>query len=136
MPVSTRGVRWTARVAALLAALVSSAAVFAQDAGALRDMARPEDALAFPSVGRILGVLVLMIALAIGALYAIRRWQPKIQSHFGSGRSIKVLERSLVGGVRVYLVQVDDQRVLLSEHRGRVTTLLLPPGAPPAPPQS
>lgn len=101
-------------------------AAMAQDVGALSGLTRPENALALPSVGRILGVLMLMIALAVGALYAIRRWKPQLDSRLATGRSIKVIERTLVGGVRVYLLQVDDQRVLLSEHRGRTSMISLP----------
>jgi flagellar biogenesis protein FliO len=114
------------------AALVGAAAswgAFAQELEGLRGLTRPEDAVGMPSLGRVVLVLLLMVAIAIAAVYVIRRWQPKLEAHFTASRSIKVLERSVVGGARLYLLQVDDQRVLLTQLRGRVATLLLPPAA-------
>jgi hypothetical protein len=126
MTVSRTGSHRLRRVCAVLVAFMASSSVFAQQVEGLRGLTRPDDPLGMPSVGRIVGVLLLTIAIAIGALYAIRRWQPKLESHFTAGRSIKILERSAVGGTRLYLLQVDEQRVLLTEFRGHITTVLLP----------
>jgi hypothetical protein len=104
-------------------------AACAQELEGLRGMTRPDDPLGVPSVGRILLVLLLMIAIAFAALYAVRKWQPKLESRFAGARSIKIVERTSVGGSQVYLLQVDGSRVLLTQYRGRITTLLLPNSA-------
>lgn len=114
---------------AVLSSLTLAFAATAQELEGLRGMTRPEDPLGVPSVGRIIGVLLLMIAIAFAALYVVRRWQPKLESRFAGARSIKVVERTSVGGAQVYLLQVDGSRVLLTQYRGRIALLSLPSSA-------
>jgi hypothetical protein len=99
---------------------------FAQSLEGLSGMTRPEDPLGMPGVGRVAGVLVLMAAFAFAALYAMRRWQPKLENRFAGARSIRVIERTNIGGSNVYLLHVDGARVLMTQYRGRIALLSMP----------
>jgi flagellar biogenesis protein FliO len=113
-------------VAALLGSLLIPLVAGAQSLEGLSGMTRPEDPLGMPSIGRIVGVLVLMTAVAFVALYALRRWRSTLEGRFAGARSIKVIERTNVGGSHVYLLQVDGARVLMTQYRGRVALLSMP----------
>jgi len=113
------------RCCSLLWIAFASTAVCAQDATGLREMTRPDDALELPGIGRVVLVFVLMVVVALGVAAGLRHFRSRLGSQL-PGRSITVVERTLVGGARLYLLQVDTHRVLLSEHRGRTSMLVLP----------
>jgi flagellar biogenesis protein FliO len=56
--------------------------------------------------------------------------QPKWNAKLGGAQSIKVIERSSVGATRVYLLEVDACKVLLTEHRSGNSMIVLSRTAP------
>jgi len=117
------------RVYIAVGLLLSASAAFAQQTP-ISELARTDDALGLPSFGRVLAAFIVVAALAVGCGVALRRLQPKWNAKLGGAQSIKVIERSSVGATRVYLLEVDACKVLLTEHRSGNSMIVLSRTAP------
>jgi flagellar biogenesis protein FliO len=88
-------------------------------------MAPTSGPVGLPSIGKVIFAFLFIVALAVAAVFALRRYQPQWSKHLAGSNSIRVLERSSVGGVRIYLLQVDGRKILLTEHRNAISLLAL-----------
>jgi hypothetical protein len=104
--------------------LLSASAALAQQTP-LPELARNDDALGLPTFGRVLAAFIVVAGLAVGAAFALRRLQPKWGAKLGGAQSIRVIERSSLGATRVYLLEVDACKVLLTEHRSGNSMIVL-----------
>lgn len=103
------------------------AIVLASNVTAVQGLVRDNHAVELPGIGRVVLSFLLVVAIGVGILVAIRRYQPRFAQHLSGAGSIRVLDRSRIGQVRVYLLAVDGHKVLLTEHRNSASTLLLEP---------
>jgi flagellar biogenesis protein FliO len=117
------------RVYIAIGLLLSASAALAQQTP-ISELARNDDALGLPSFGRVLAAFIVVAALAVGCAVALRRLQPKWNAKLGGAQSIKVIERSSVGATRVYLLEVDACKVLLTEHRSGNSMIVLSRATP------
>ena len=85
-----------------------------------------QDAVALPSIWRIVIVFLAMAALAVGIVAVLRRVLPKFNALPATSGGLRLLNRmSLGGGVRIHVVQYEDETVLLAEGRhGLALTVL------------
>jgi len=108
-----------------------------------------DDPIALPGFGRIVLAFVVVAALAVAAVLALRRFGPQLGrgSWFGSGfasgfasrGSLRVLERlQLSRELTVHLVQTERGKVLITAHRHSIAVVALdgpldstPPGGQP-----
>jgi flagellar biogenesis protein FliO len=84
---------------------------------------------------RVVGGFVLVVLLALGTVYAIKRYLPSLYSHTPTGkRRIQVLEaRRLTPRLTLFLVEVDGTQLLLAHSGDRIEQLLQPPTSAPRP---
>jgi flagellar biogenesis protein FliO len=108
---------------------------FAADAGgsapsAVRDEAR----IPFKTTGesdsagvalRVLGGFVIVALLALGAVYALKKYFPSFYVHSTGGtKRIQVLEiRRLTPRTTLFVVELDGTRLLFAQSGDRITTL-------------
>jgi len=122
---SARGLQAAGRLTILVTVSLASAA-----------SAQPTNALTFspgmPDVGasvvRVLGALILVLALFLGGVWLFRNWQRLVVQR-GRAPRLNVLEvRSLGGRQAIYVVGYQQERFLLSSSPGGVNFLThLPP---------
>lgn len=113
---------------------LSASAAFAQQTP-IAELARNDDVLGLPSFGRVLAAFIVVAGLAVAVAFALRRLQPKWNAKLAGAQSIRVIERSSVGTTRVYLLEVDACKVLLTEHRSGSSLVVLPRATSSGPPQ-
>jgi hypothetical protein len=88
-----------------------------------------DDALSFPSVGRVLVAFLFTAGLAIGVAFVARRWMPAFRSKLARGQPqrLQLVERMQLSAVtRLHLVDIDENRVLIAESRNGVSLTVLP----------
>jgi flagellar biogenesis protein FliO len=117
-----------ARVALLF---LGSGAALAQTAAPLT---QGEDALAFPSVARVLFAFLFTVALAVGVAWALKRWLPKFRTSLlggePRGQRMQVIERiQLSVNTRVHLVRIDENTLVVAENRHGISMTVLPAAA-------
>jgi flagellar biogenesis protein FliO len=84
------------------------------------------DIIQAPGIGRVVAAFVIVAALAVAAVVTLRRVLPKMTGVAISGQGLRVLDRANLGpGTRVYLVQVEGEKVLVAESRSSVTIAVL-----------
>ncbi|MCA9298530.1 MAG: flagellar biosynthetic protein FliO [Phycisphaerales bacterium] len=70
------------------------------------------------SLLRLLGVTALLLVLAVGVLYGLRRWSRRTD-RLGSSAAIRVVGvRRVEPGKTLYIVEVDKERLLLGATEG------------------
>jgi flagellar biogenesis protein FliO len=85
-----------------------------------------QDIIQAPGIGRVVAAFVIVAALAVVAVVALRRVLPKMTGVPLSGTALRILDRANLGpGTRVHLVQVEDEKVLIAESRSGVTIAVL-----------
>lgn len=74
---------------------------------------------------RVLGSLVAVALLGVGAVYLLKRYLPSLYHPTFAGSSrIKVVEiRRLTPKTTLFLVELDGVRLLLGQHNDGITTL-------------
>jgi len=103
-----------------------SATALAQSAAPLT---QGDDALAFPSVARVLLAFLFTAGIAVAGAYAIRRWMPGFRPGLlrGQPQRLQVVERIQLSAVtRLHLVDIDENKVLIAESRNGVSLTVLP----------
>lgn len=106
-----------------LSLFVVSSALAQQSAEKLTQGA---DVVTGSGIVRVVFVFLLMVGLAVGAAYAVRRYSPKFASALVQRGPLRVIDRTaLHGGLRVHLVEADGERVLIAEGRAGVSMLRL-----------
>jgi flagellar biogenesis protein FliO len=94
-----------------------------------------QDIIQAPGIGRVAAAFVIVAALAVVAVVALRRVLPKMTGVPLSGKALRILDRANLGpGTRVHLVQVEDAKVLVAESRSGVTIAVLGKTASEVPP--
>ena len=126
-----RNGRCSSRAYVAAGLLLSASATLAQQTP-ISELARHDDALGLPSIGRVLAAFIVVAGLAVGCALALRRLQPKWNAKLGGAQAIRVIERSSVGATRVYLLEVDACKVLLTEHRSGNSMIVLSRTTPPS----
>lgn len=92
------------------------------------------DMVEVPGVGRVILVFLIVAALAVGAVFMLRRVLPRLPGGYAPDSRIRIVARAMpASGVRVHLLQVDEQRVLLAEQRGTLSMIVLPGKESPGP---
>jgi flagellar biogenesis protein FliO len=90
-----------------------------------------DEVVQLPGVGRIIGAFLLMLAIAVAVAALLRRFLPKLSRRYATEGDIQVIGRSsLAPGLRVYILVVDQQRVLLAENRSSLAITVLAPQPP------
>jgi flagellar biogenesis protein FliO len=87
-----------------------------------------DDPIALPGLGRVVFAFVLVVALAVGAVLALRRFGPQLGrgSLFAAAGSMRVLERlQLSRDLSVHLVQTERGQVLITAHRHTIAVVRL-----------
>jgi flagellar biogenesis protein FliO len=85
-----------------------------------------QDIIQAPGLGRVAAAFIIVAALAVAAVVALRRVLPRMTGVPLSGKALRILDRANLGpGTRVHLVQVEDEKVLVAESRGGVTIAVL-----------
>jgi hypothetical protein len=112
-------------IGSVLSGMMASTTVLAAHIEGLR----PEPDLPLPSATRVVVAAALTIALAIGALWLLKRWLPRLNARAQNGSAaLKVLGRtSLSRSLRVHVVEIEATRFLIVEGRGGVDLAVLPP---------
>lgn len=111
------------RAAAWLAACGFAMSAGAQDRSPLTTGA---DVIAAPSLGRVLLVFVVVAALGVVAITALKRLLPRFAPALAPSPTVQVLERAtLAPGLRVHVLQLDGEKVLLAEKRDAVALVAL-----------
>jgi hypothetical protein len=120
--------RYSSRIAVCVCGwLLAGPVSWANDLPGVSGLVRGNQAVELPGIGRVVLSFLLVVAIGVGALIVLRRWQPVwSKPRVGTGL-IQVLERSRVGDVRVYLLSVDGQKVLITEHRSGTSAVVLDP---------
>jgi flagellar biogenesis protein FliO len=113
---------------------LSVAAALAQQTP-IAELTRNDDALGLPSFGRVLAAFIVVAGIAVGVGFALRRLQPRWNTKLAGAQSIRVIERGSVGATRVYLLEVDACKVLLTEHRSGTSMIVLSRATPVGSPQ-
>ena len=129
--------RWSTAGMSCAGTLLALHATFAiaQDNASPPRLTQGSDVVQVPGAGRVVLVFLIVAALAVGAAFVLRRVLPRLPGGYAQDSRIKLVARSTpTPGMRVHLLQVDEQRVLLAEHRGTLSMVVLPTdGKPPAP---
>jgi flagellar biogenesis protein FliO len=104
--------------------IASSSCVAAEHATSLTGH---DDPVQLPAIGRVVLGFVVTVALAIGVVYALRRWLPKFANRGGATSPLNVTSQSLVrNGMRFHVVTVADQTVLVAEGKTGIAMTMLP----------
>jgi flagellar biogenesis protein FliO len=117
------------RLAAGALACFAHAASLAQEVPAVGPMMRGSDALSMPSLGRVVLALLVTIAVAFAAVLALKRFQYRFGVGAAGAGAIRVVEKMQLGTCRVYLLNIEGSRVLLTEKGNAIATTVLPPVA-------
>jgi flagellar biogenesis protein FliO len=89
-------------------------------------LAQGTDIVAMPGIGRVIFAFLLVAALAVGAVVALRRFMPRINTGLLRSGGVQVVDRAtLSAGVRVHVLRVDGQKILLAESRSGIALLAL-----------
>ena len=117
----------TARLAVFLASLVLVSLASAQPTNTL-SLSPPMPDLGV-SLVRVIGALILVLALFLGGVWFVRNWQ-RLMVRRGRAPRLNVLEvRSLGGRQAIYVVGYQQERFLLASSAAGVNFLThLPPG--------
>lgn len=84
------------------------------------------DIVTGPSIARVAFIFLLMVALTVGAAYAVRRYSPKFANALAQRGPLRVVDRTaLHGGLRVHLIEADGERIVIAEGRAGVSMLRL-----------
>lgn len=84
------------------------------------------DIIQAPGIGRVVAAFVIVAALAVAAVVTLRRVLPKMTGVPISGKALRILDRANLGpGTRVYLVQVEGEKVLVAESRTSVCVAVI-----------
>jgi hypothetical protein len=127
--------KWLVSVLWLAAPLAQAA-----DAKKLSGFGLAETAAA-PAYGRVLIAFALVVALAWGGIWLMRRYglrgPLRVLGDAGAGSKIRPLARStLPGGVACHVIEAQGKTVLITITRNGVTSLVLGEAAPPPVPSS
>jgi hypothetical protein len=93
------------------------------------------DELGFPSLGRVVVVFVLVVALAVATVVVLRRFWPALLQRKTNASGIRTLDRaSLSATLTVHVVEVEGVKMLIAEGRNGIAMTPLPPtsSSPPA----
>ena len=107
---------------------------------ALADPAAPKarfgtsvEQLGFPSLGRVVVVFVLTVALAVGAVVVLRRFWPTLLKRKNPASGIRSLDRTALSAtLTVHVVEVEGVKMVVADGRNGVSVTILP-ATPPAP---
>jgi flagellar biogenesis protein FliO len=130
-----RLVKYSSLIAAALLPVVTAAADTARSgADKLRDLGFADSSAGSLPMGRVLLAFLLVAALAVCAVWLLRRYGPRFRT-VGPVAPIRIVARSsLPGGTSCQVVEVQGKHVLITSTRNGVTSLVL--GEAPAPPPS
>jgi hypothetical protein len=129
---------WIALVSPLLPVATRAAEAARSGAEKLRGFGLAPSNSASPGYGRVLVAFLLVVGLAWGATWLLRRYGAKLPASIAGGATaIRHLARhSLAGGITCHLVETQGRQVLITVTRHGVDSLLLGeaplvPGPPP-----
>jgi hypothetical protein len=119
-----------------LAGLANAAEPVKSGAEKLRDFGLADSTVSTPGYGRVLLVFALIVALAWGAAWILRRYGARFRvTAIGVTTSMRPVARcTLPGGVACHVIEAQGRQVLITVSRHGVTSLLLgdaPVAAPP-----
>ena len=112
-----RIVRWLVKCLLAGAAAISTAA-YSEVLPGSQPLIAHGDPVVLPGVGRILLAFVLTVAVAVGAIYALRRFLAKLPGYRETANSPSSNVRvhtTLHRGLRLHVVEVQGRTVLLAE---------------------
>lgn len=119
-PVSRSCRAWRVASFATVAGLCLTAIAQAQEAVPSAPLTG-NDVIALPGMGRVMLVFLLVAALAVAIVAALRHVLPRFSGAPVTSGSLRVLNRVNLGaGLRVYTLQIDNETVLLAEGRSGV----------------
>ncbi len=85
-----------------------------------------QDLVTAPSVGRVVLVFVIISAIAVALIVALRRYLPQFGGPMTGAGQIRVIDRAaLLGGARVHLVEIGEQKLVVAESRNGIAITLL-----------
>lgn len=104
--------------------LVLASSALAQDSAT--GLTQGRDVVTMPGIGRVILAFLLTAGLAVAIVYALRRYSPKFTGGLMQGGSLRVIERTaLGGGLRLHLVEAGSERILIAENRTGISMLRL-----------
>jgi flagellar biogenesis protein FliO len=106
--------------------LALPSAVLAQvEPGPLR-LAQDADLIQGPSLVRVVLVLLFAIAIAVAVIAVLRKFMLRLPSGTGSVEQIRIISRATpAAGLRLHVIDVLGQRVLITESRAGLATVVL-----------
>ena len=107
------------RGAAAAAALVALRVV-AQESGDLASLGLRADGVELPGVGRVLLALTLALAVAVAAIYALRRFWPFAALQRTSGAAKVSAQVALSASLKLHVVELGEATLVVAESRGGV----------------
>lgn len=112
---------------ASLARLATAAEPVKSGAAKLRDFGLAESTVSTPGYGRVVLVFTLIVALAWGAAWVLRRYGARFRSNtIGATASMRPVARyALPGGVACHVIETQGRQVLITVTRHGVTSLVL-----------
>jgi hypothetical protein len=120
----------------LCGAGISRAGPAKSDAQKLHDFGLSGSNVGTPGYGRVLLVFALIVALAWGATWLLRRYGARFRAGaIGAAGPVKHIARdTLPGGVVCHVIETQGRQVLITVTRHGVASVLLgvAPGAPPS----
>jgi flagellar biogenesis protein FliO len=88
-------------------------------------LAQGSDVVQMPGIGRVIFAFLLVAALAVAIIFALRKVLPRIGATL-PGSALRVVDRANVNaGLRVHVVEIEGERVLIAESRSGVALLPL-----------
>lgn len=85
------------------------------------------DQLGFPSLGRVVVVFVLTVALAVGAVVVLRRFWPTLLKRKNTATAIRSLDRTAISAtLTVHVVEVEGVKMVVADGRNGVSIAILP----------
>lgn len=115
----------------LLLPALSCAAQLADPAAPKPRFGTSVDELGFPSLGRVILVFVLTVALAVGAVLVMRRFWPALLKRKSAASSIRTLDRAAIcATLTLHVVEVEGVKMVVAEGRAGVSLALLPSTPP------
>lgn len=94
-----------------------------------------DDPVVMPGIGRVIFGFLVTLAVAIGVLYGLRRWLPKLMNRYATKNSPLSMQTTAQNGLRIHVVTVEQNKFLIVEGKTGIAITSIPASSV-VPPQS
>lgn len=110
----------------VLVALALLATTFHAVAAERAPLTQGVDIINGPGIGRVVLVFLLTCALAVAAVFVLRRYLPNVNATLATSGQMKVIDRTtLLGGTRVHLLEIGEHRIVVADGRNGLALSVL-----------